>query len=173
MNKKLFVVFLAIALMGALTACSDHSGGSTGRGTAGFAGVEEAPGDALPDTPDDQLTGLSIGDSVTLGGVTLTIDSIEDGPADAKSETWKIHVSYLNHGGRMLTVSPFDWVAVLPDGSETQYDMDDKGNFEFATVAEEKRYSGNLLIYKEGNPIEIKYIPTQPWTDKVPVWKIP
>lgn len=172
MKKKLSALLLVFAMLVAMAACEDHSGGSTGRGANGF-NVQNATGEAPQDTADDQLAGNAIGDSVTIGGVTLTVVSIEDGPADAKSETWKVHVVYVNQGGKMLTVSPYDWLTVLPDGSEKQYDVDDKGNFDFATMAEEKIFEGDILLFKEGDPTEIKYVPTQPWTDKVPTWKIP
>ena len=173
MKKRIITIAFVFVIALAFAACEDRASESTGRGAVANTEVYDAPGTLQEDTPEDQLLDLSLGTSVTTNSMTITLDAIEEGPPTSTGDpSYKITVTYENHAGRILSISPFDWKTLEADGTEVGFDMDGRGSFNLVTLPEEKAYTGNVILFKTDNSTHVLFRSTLKWGEITATWNI-
>lgn len=112
----------------------------------------------IQDTPNDKLSDLHEGNSVTIYGVTITVNSIKIGkPALAgTTPTYDVNVTYKNHSGSSITISPYDWTTVLKSGSDKAHVGGD-ASFSLATLEDKEEWTGNVNLWADGEPEKVKF----------------
>jgi hypothetical protein len=170
--KKISLFLLTFMVFLSLSACTD---GSTASGPTGLGVWDmEDGGTAEPDTAEDDMSGLSAGDSIWTNGVKVTLNSIEDGPETSTgTSSYMINVTYENYGDTMNSISPFDWSTVEGDGTVVSFDMDGKGSFNLITLPSQKRFTGNVVLFKTDDSKEIQFSAITKWSDITATWTAP
>ncbi|MDR1571572.1 MAG: hypothetical protein LBS32_03515 [Clostridiales Family XIII bacterium] len=175
MKKGLFLVVLPLAAILALSACSDRASQvNAGTGAVNGLAIEDMEGgQAEADTPPDQVSGLAVGDSIWTNSMKITLNSIEIGPeASDGSDSYRINATYENHGETMNSVSPFDWSTVEADGTVVGFDMEGKGSFNLVTLPEQKKFTGDVILFRTENSKEVQFKATLKWSDIPVTWAI-
>lgn len=110
------------------------------------------------DTPDDQLSGLAIGASVTIDGITVTVNSVADGPLALMdtTPTYDVNVTYKNNSGSSITISPYDWMTVLRTGSDKAHVGGDT-SFSLATLEDGEEWTGIVNLWADDDPIYVAF----------------
>lgn len=116
----------------------------------------EEPTEAATNTPDDKLKNLSIGDSVTIDGVTVSVDSVEPSESSFGTPTFEVHITYKNDSGKSLSITPYDWQTVLHTGSDKAHVGGD-ASFHLETVKDGEEWSGIVSLWDEDKPEKIKF----------------
>jgi len=165
--KKLLLLMLILALaLFAVMGCEESDGA--------VAEVSEAEADSSAgpvDTPDDQLVDLAVGDSVTIDGVTVSVNSVEPGPDSVVfGDTLQVNVTYVNESGGRISVTSYDWKTVLESGSD-QAHVGGRDTFSRTTLRDGEDFTGNVILV-EDRATKIKFDPTL-WTDKEATWLLP
>ena len=110
----------------------------------------------VADTPEDQLNDLAIGDSVTIRGVTVTVNSVSDTETSTGSPAFEVSVTYSNHSGKRVSASPYDWTTVLHTGSDKAY-VGGKGSFNTESISDGEEWTGVVTLWNEDNSEKIKF----------------
>lgn len=102
---------------------------------------------------------LAIGDSATIDGVTITVDSIQDTRETAAGDpTIDVQVSYRNESGQSIDTTPRNWTVVLADGSEKAHlDEIDSFDTQNLTNGEEKTETVTFYFDEGEEPESIKF----------------
>jgi hypothetical protein len=175
MKKRLFLAILSLAVVFAMSACADRSSQvNAGTGAVNGLAIEDMEGgQAEADTPEDQVGGLAVGDSIWTNSMKITLNSIEIGPETSTgADSYKINVSYENHGETMNSVSPFDWSTVEADGTVVGFDMDGKGSFNLVTLPEQKKFTGDVILFRTENSTAVQFKATLKWSNIPVTWTI-
>lgn len=175
MKKNLFLMILVLVTALILSSCSDRGAqSSAGTGTVNGLAIEDAEaGSAEPDTPEG-TSGLAVGESVWVSGMKITLNAVEEGPATSDgSESYLISVTYENYGDSMYSISPFDWSTVEADGTVIGFDMDGRGSFNLVTLPEQKKFTGDVILFRTENSKEIQFKVTARWSNFSAIWLIP
>lgn len=114
--------------------------------------------DTPQDTPDDQLNDLTAGSSVTIYGVTVTVNSISDGPLALMdtTPTYDVSITYKNHSGSCITISPYDWQTVLRTGSDKAHVGGDV-SFHMDTLEDGEEWTGIVNLWADDDPVKIAF----------------
>lgn len=151
-KKWWFWVIIAVVIIGIGGAASNSQGGKSDANPGSFDTAK------TEDTPDDKLNDLKVGESVTINGATITVNSISDGtPALAgTAPTYEVNVTYKNNTGQMLSITPYDWTTVLHSGSdkahvggETSFNLDNLDNGE--------EWTGNVTLWADDTTEKVKF----------------
>lgn len=112
----------------------------------------------IPDTPDDQLNDLAVGTSVTIHGVTVTVNSISDGPLALMdtTPTYDVSITYKNHSGSSITISPYDWQTVLRTGSDKSHVGGDT-SFHLDTLEDGEEWTGIVNLWADDDPVKVAF----------------
>lgn len=112
----------------------------------------------IEDTPEDQLSDLEVGESATIKGVTVTVNSITDGePALlGTTPTYEVKVTYKNNSGKLLSITPYDWTTVLHNGSDKAHVGGD-GSFNLENINDGEEWTGIVTLWGDGEPEKIKF----------------
>ncbi|MGY3778291.1 hypothetical protein [Isobaculum melis] len=116
---------------------------------------EKSAGKETEETPKDQLVDLAIGSSVTINEVTITVNSVEDGPEASGSPTYEVNVTYENNSDKSMNASPYDWTTVLNTGSDKAH-VGGK-SFHTTSIAKGKEWTGVVTLWKGQAPEKIKF----------------
>lgn len=110
------------------------------------------------DTPDDKLTDLKVGDSVTIYGVTVTVNSIVEGkPALMETTpTYDVNITYKNNSGSSITINPYDWQTVLRTGSDKAHVGGDV-SFHAATLKDGEEWTGIVNLWGDDEPTHVAF----------------
>lgn len=126
----------------------------------GSSGSQERSGasetEAVTDTPTDQLDDLQVGDSVTIGGVTVTVNSVIDGEHDFLGDTIEVNITYINNSKRSLSISPYDWSTLLQSGSDHAHVGGDS-SFHYEYVSKGESWTGVVTLRKPNDAEKIKF----------------
>lgn len=175
-NKKLIIAIVAIAVFLSCSCCccgsvlflgSDskkEDPESSSVSTSESSKPEESqteestekPTEAATNTPDDKLKDLSIGDSVTIDGVTVSVDSIEPSESSFGAPTFEVHITYKNNSGKSLSITPYDWHTILHTGSDKAHVGGD-ASFHLDTIKDGEEWSGIVSLWDEDKPEKIKF----------------
>lgn len=110
----------------------------------------------LADTPEDQLKDLAIGDSVTIRGVTVTVNSVTDATTSTGSPAYEVSVTYVNNSGSLLTITPYDWTTVLHTGSDKAHVGGDV-SFHLDNISDGEEWTGVVTLWHDDNTEKIKF----------------
>ncbi len=90
---------------------------------------------------------LKVGNSVTANGLKITVNSITE--SQYNSETaYTVNITYKNNTDEKMTISPYDWKAIMGDDLEAHYA--DKGNdFNTQYLQKNEEFTDNIIFYKE------------------------
>ncbi len=143
-----WIVYLIIGLAG--------GGGKNNNTTSNTGGTETSVATDVADTPEDQLKDLTIGDSVTIRGVTITVNSVSDTETSTGSPAFEVSVTYSNHSGKRVSASPYDWTTVLHTGSDKAY-VGGKGSFNTESISDGEEWTGVVTLWNEDNSEKIKF----------------
>ena len=112
--------------------------------------------ETIPDTPDDELKDRQIGDSVTIYGVTVTVNSVTDSKTNSGSDAYEVNITYQNHSGKSLIINPYDWSSVLHTGSDKAHVGGDV-SFHADTVSNNAEWTGVVTIWKDETTEKVKF----------------
>ena len=138
-----WIVYLLIGLSG--------GSGNSNNGTSTSSDVAN-----VADTPEDQLKDLAIGQSVTIRGVTVTVNSVTDTETSTGSPAFEVSVTYSNHSGKRISASPYDWTTLLHTGSDKAY-VGGKGSFTTESISDGEEWTGVVTLWNEDNSEKIKF----------------
>lgn len=191
-NKKLIIAIVAIAVFLSCSCCCCGSallfGSSDNKDESESSSVStsesessepeesqteestEEPTEDATDTPDDKLKDLSIGDSVTIDGVTVSVDSIEPSESSFGTPTFEVHITYKNDSGKSLSITPYDWQTVLHTGSDNAHVGGD-ASFHLETIKDGEEWSGIVSLWDEDKPEKIKFESSS--LSKSATWMLP
>lgn len=120
---------------------------------SGASGIET---EAVTDTPTNQLDDLQVGDSVTIGGVTVTVNSVIDSEASVLGDTIEVNITYINNSERLLPISPYDWSTLLHTGSDRAHVGGDS-SFHLENISKGESWTGVVSLWKPDNAEKIKF----------------
>lgn len=191
-NKKLIIAVIAVAVFLSCSCCCCGSallfGSSDNKDESESSSVStsesessepeesqteestEEPTEDATDTPDDKLKDLSIGDSVTIDGVTVSVDSIEPSESSFGTPTFEVHITYKNDSGKSLSITPYDWQTVLHTGSDNAHVGGD-ASFHLETIKDGEEWSGIVSLWDEDKPEKIKFESSS--LSKSATWMLP
>lgn len=177
-NKKLIIAIITVAVFLSCSCCccgsallfgssdnkdeSESSSVSTSESesseteTSQSEESSEEPTETATNTPDDKLNDLSIGDSVTIDGVTVSVDSVEPSESSFGTPTFEVHITYKNNSGKSLSITPYDWHTILHTGSDMAHVGGD-ASFHLETVKNGEEWSGIVSLWDEEKPEKIKF----------------
>ena len=112
--------------------------------------------DKEEDTPEDQLDDLAIGDSVTIKGVTVTVNSVSDTETSSGKPAYEVSVTYSNHSGKMVSITPYDWSTVLHTGSDKAHVGGDV-SFHLENISDGEEWTGIVTLWNTDNAEKIKF----------------
>lgn len=122
--------------------------------------IEQADSETkvIQDTPDDKLQDLKVGDSVTIKGVTVTVNSISDGKAalGGTAPTYEVNVTYKNQSGKLLSITPYDWTTVLHSGSDKAHVGGDT-SFNLDNIDNGQEWTGNVTLWADDDAEKVKF----------------
>ncbi len=110
----------------------------------------------VEDTPEDQLEDLAIGDSVTIRGVTVTVNSVTDTETSTGKPAYEVSITYSNHSGKMVSANPYDWSTVLHTGSDKAYVGGDE-SFNLENISDGEEWTGVVTLWNDDNAEKIKF----------------
>lgn len=151
-KKWWFWLIIVVVLFGV-------GGAAAGNNSATQTGDNDENSTSIPqDTPDDQLSDLEIGQSVTIKGATITVNSITDGePALlGTTPTYEVNITYKNNTGKLLTITPYDWTTVLHNGSDKAHVGGD-GSFNLDNLSDGEEWTGTVTLWADDNPEKVKF----------------
>lgn len=168
----LIIVVALIGIGGALGGGedkkADNSDAEVSRGTSNGSPSSDTSSQKPADTPADQLTNLAVGTAVVMDGVTVSVNSITDGPVTLGIATYEVNVTYKNDSGKLISVTPYDWTTVLRSGSDKAHVGGD-GSFNLENINSGKEFTGNVILWGDGSPEKVKFAPSL-WTTKEATW---
>ncbi|MBP1586980.1 MAG: hypothetical protein ILO53_01085 [Clostridia bacterium] len=110
----------------------------------------------VEDTPESQRYDLKVGESVTIKGVTLTVNSISDSTTNSGLPAYEVSVTYTNHSGSTITATPYDWKTVLQTGTEKAHVGGDV-SFHSKSIKNGEEWSGIITLWKDSNSEKVKF----------------
>jgi len=118
-----------------------------------LSGCDELSG---PVEDSKVITDLAIGTSATVNGVTVTVNSVIDGPLTATgSPSYEVSVTYVNHYGRSISITPYDWSTVLANGNDRPHVGG--SSFHLTTLNNGEEWTGIVTLWNVGDPVSIKF----------------
>ena len=144
-KKWWFWLIIVVVIFGVIGAATQGSQGDVDKGQT-----------ASQDTSGDKLADLAVGDSVTICGVTVTVNSISDGQLVFldTTPTYDVSITYRNNSGKAITISPYDWATVLHSGSDKAHVGGDT-SFRLASLDDGAEWTGVINLWADGNPEKI------------------
>ena len=158
-KAKLMILMSVLTVFACAALGSGSSSRSENTGTTETESGEqeaEAPVENLEDTPEDQLKDLAIGDSVTIRGVTVTVNSVTETETSYGSPTYEVSVTYYNHSGSLVSITPYDWTTVLHTGSDKAHVGGDV-SFHLENISDGEEWTGVVTLWKDDNTEKIKF----------------
>lgn len=143
--KKISILGIVALFSTVMVACSSSSNSSG----------KEVGNEKKEDTPSEQLIDLEIGSSVTIKDITITVNSVKEGPEVSGSPTYEVNVTYENNSVKNINASPYDWTTVLQTGSDKAHVGGKSFNTE--SISKDKEWSGNVILWKGQSPEKIKF----------------
>ncbi|MDZ5760059.1 hypothetical protein RAK27_15595 [Carnobacterium maltaromaticum] len=147
--KKISIVSFTALLSIIIVACGSSSN------NADKNKRQESVSEKKEDTPTDQLTDLAVGSSVTIKGVTITLNSVNDGLDASGSPTYEIDVTYKNNSEKNINASPYDWSTVLNTGSDKAH-VGGK-SFNTKSISTDEEWNGTVTLWKDESPEKVKF----------------
>ncbi len=144
-----WIVYLIIGLAGG-------SGDNNTNTTSNTTVTETNLAVDVADTPENELNDLAIGESVTIRGITVTVNSVTDSETSTGSPAYEVSVTYANHSGKHFSASPYDWTTVLHTGSDKAY-VGGKGSFNTERISDGEEWTGVVTLWKDDNSEKIKF----------------
>ena len=155
-NKILSKISLGICGFWLLIGIIGSLGKKNNNDTSSSSSTEVTEATTVADTPEDQLNDLAIGDSVTIRGVTITVNSITDTETSSGSPAYEVSITYSNHSGKRISASPYDWSTVLHTGSDKAY-VGGKGSFNTESISDGEEWTGVVTLWNDDNVEKIKF----------------
>lgn len=155
-NKILSKISLGICGFWLLIGIVGSLGKKDNNDTSSSNSTEVTETTVATDTPEDQLNDLAIGDSVTIRGVTITVNSITDTETSSGSPAYEVSITYSNHSGKRISASPYDWSTVLHTGSDKAY-VGGKGSFNTENISDGEEWTGVVTLWNDDNAEKIKF----------------
>lgn len=155
-NKILSKISLGICGFWLLIGIVGSLGKKDNNDTSSSNSTEVTETTVAADTPEDQLNDLAIGDSVTIRGVTITVNSITDTETSSGSPAYEVSITYSNHSGKRISASPYDWSTVLHTGSDKAY-VGGKGSFNTESISDGEEWTGVVTLWNDDNAEKIKF----------------
>ena len=146
-----WIVYLIIGLSGG----GGKNNNSTNT-TSSTSSSETKDSANIADTAEEQLNDHSIGDSVTIRGVTITVNSVTNTETSTGSPAYEVSVTYSNHSGKRISASPYDWTTVLHTGSDKAY-VGGKGSFNTESISDGEEWTGVVTLWNDDNSEKIKF----------------
>lgn len=111
--------------------------------------------DEIADTPVNELTDKNICESVTIYGITITVNSVIDSQTSTGLDAYDVDVTYKNNSGKSLTISPYDWHTVLSTGIEKAHVGG--GSFNNKHISDGEEWTGVVKLWKDDDTEKIKF----------------
>ncbi|MCM1508901.1 MAG: hypothetical protein NC177_17475 [Ruminococcus flavefaciens] len=146
-NKWIIIGVIAVMLIGVV-----RTGGKRDDSKNNNASGETQSEGSIEDKSND----LSIGDSVKIDGITVSVDSINSGESSLGLPTFEVHITYKNNSGKGLSITPYDWCTILHTGSDKAHVGGD-ASFNLQTVKDGEEWSGIVSLWNEDEPEKIKF----------------
>lgn len=168
MNKRKLVLLITVLSVFTCTALGSGSSEKPEKASRSTSKAEEEtnseesaseeviPEEAIEDTPEDQLKDLAIGESVTIKGITVTVNSVTDTKTSTGLPAYEVSVTYYNHSGSLLTITPYDWTTVLHTGSDKAYVGGDV-SFNLDNLSDGEEWTGIVTLWNDDNTEKIKF----------------
>lgn len=118
--------------------------------------VSKQTADSVQDTPDEELKDKAIGESVTIQGVTVTVNSVSLSETSSGSPAFEVNVTYQNHSGSSLSINPYDWSTILHTGSDKAHVGGDS-SFHLENISDGEEWTGIITLWKDDNTEKIKF----------------
>ena len=141
--KKYLLLVCTLTILTTFVSCGKSSKGVTKE--SNLENVEST------DTPDEELNDREIGESITIGGVTVTVNSV----VEVQTFEYEVSVTYKNNSDENLRINPYDWHTVLQNGSTRAYvggDCSFHGN-----VSKGEEWTGIITLWKDDDTEKIKF----------------
>ena len=110
----------------------------------------------VEDTPTDQLNGLSVGNAVTIHGVTVSVDSIAEGEPALNKPTYEVTVTYVNNSGRLVSISPYDWGTVRANGSDMAH-VGGSASFNLTNLTNGQTWTGVVTLWAYDDAESVRF----------------
>lgn len=145
--KKYLLLVCTLTILTTFVSCGKSSKGVTKE--SNLENVEST------DTPDEELNDRAIGESITIEGVTVTVNSVIDSQTSTGEDAYEVNITYKNNSGKSLTIHPYDWHTVLQNGSTRAYVGG--SSFSIDNVSKGEEWTGIVTLWKNDNTEKIKF----------------
>ena len=107
------------------------------------------------DTPESERENLAIGESVTLKGITVTVNSVTETETSTGSPAYEVNVTYVNNSSSLFSANPYDWTTVLHSGSDKAHVGG--SSFNLNSIKKGEEWSAVVTLWKDKDSEKIKF----------------
>ena len=106
----------------------------------------------IVDTPVNELQDLTIRSTVTMKGVSVTVNSV----IPVEDDRCEVNITYKNNSGDTLSLNPYDWSSVLRTGSDKAHVGGDC-SFHLETLDNGEEWTGIVTLWYDENTEKVKF----------------
>lgn len=166
--KFLGMLFILILLASMGIACTSEDPGTVSKGDGPQVSETSA------EEEKENRQNLSAGDAYEIAGVSVTVNSIEDGGKNYEDKKLiKANVTYVNNSDESVSFSSFDWSVQDEGGARTDAEYTENDELGTGDLAPGGKTSGDVYFISKGAS---KIVYTNNWLfdgeDNLAMWNV-